>query len=53
MAKKPEVQGGEFLVSVRVACFYGDACPGDVVAVDVDEAARLVGLGVAEDAPQE
>lgn len=35
---------------VTLGCFYGDASPGAVVALEADEAQRLVDLGAAKPA---
>lgn len=54
MAKEPEVKDDAppAGVSVKLKCVYsgaeGDPGPGDVITVDAEEAARLIGLGAAE-----
>ena len=58
MAKTPEAQANiqPALVHIILQCIYsGDgtsANPGDVIAVDAVEADRLIGLGVAQIAPE-
>ncbi|MCA0401297.1 MAG: hypothetical protein LCH38_10835 [Proteobacteria bacterium] len=38
-------------MKVRLTCFYGDAVPGDVIAVSAAEHDRLVALGSGVSAP--
>lgn len=53
MAKTPASKAAPDKVSVRLKCFYSgfpnDPGPGDVIAVDRDEAARLIEVGAAEE----
>jgi hypothetical protein len=53
MAKAPASKASTDTVSVRLKCSYsgfpGNPGPGDIVAVDQDEAKRLVSVGAAEE----
>jgi hypothetical protein len=53
MAKTPTTKAAPDTVSVRLKCIYsgfpGNPGPGDIVAVDQDEAKRLVSLGAADE----
>ena len=53
MAKAPASKASTDTVSVRLKCSYsgfpGNPGAGDIVAVDQDEAKRLVSVGAAEE----
>lgn len=53
MAKTPTTKAVPDTVSVRLKCIYsgfpGNPGPGDIVAVDQDEANRLVSIGAADE----
>lgn len=52
MAKSPESKPAATLTEIKLKCFYSgfenEPGPGDIIAVDADEAARLIDLGAAE-----